>query len=689
MPRPTRKIEILNGSELPLFNRDISWLAFNTRVLNEARDKQIPVLERVRFLAIYSSNLDEFFRVRMPAIMAEQKVTKGSEGEKIKTTISAIHNIILAQQREFGEIMESELIPELRKNKIHLYYKENITGDLKIKLRDYFMDTLAAYLTIFETEAESDFFPENNKLYLAIIIHKSVRNRKIVVVNVPSDSIARFFTIQYGQETCIFFLEDIIKSCLNEIFPGEENLEAYSFKVTRNSDLNLTDEFSGNLARQIERKIIDRDSGFATRFLYEPGLPGWALIRLAQKADLVDARQIAGGHYHNLKDLNSLPVQNATLSYPVWPRVSFSIPEESSLFIEIRRRDVLLHPPYSSYTPVLRFFNEAALDPAVKTIYITLYRIAQNSQIAASLISAARNGKEVVVFIELKARFDEENNLKWSKKMRAAGIRIIESLPGLKVHAKLALVVRQTGSAKELIGLFATGNFNENTAKYYTDHVLFTANEKLLKESETLFQFLKSKRQPDGFSKKFQELLVGKFNLQQRFIELIDREVTNHSNGLPSGIIIKLNNLEDKVLIGKLYEASSKGVKIRLLIRGICCLVPGIDSVSENIQVTRIIDRYLEHGRIFVFENGGQKEIWMGSADWMNRNLYRRIEVCFPVYLPQHKAELLDFLTFQLSDTAKAVELGSDGTNIPVEKKGKVVRSQMAIAEYFASKKQK
>jgi polyphosphate kinase len=390
-----------------------------------------------------------------------------------------------------------------------------------------------------------------------------------------------------------------------------------------------------------------------------------------------------------LKDLASLPLRDKSFSFEGWKSKKFTIkPNGSKLLDYLQRKEILLHPPYHSYDTVLRFFNEAAIDEDVTRIYVTLYRVAKDSRIANAMIHAARNGKKVTVFIELKARFDEANNIKWARRMKEAGVDIIYSIPELKVHAKLALIKRKKNEHSEYFGLLSTGNFNEGTARFYTDHILMTSNHEMLTEAEELFRFLKKRKKPSHSNQlTFEHLLVAQFNLQPRFLELIDREITNVQKGHPASIVIKLNNLEEKVMIAKLYEASRAGVNISLIVRGICCLVPGIDGMSENIKVIRIVDRYLEHGRIFVFHNNGKPEIFMGSADWMERNLYRRIEVCFPVYDKAMKEEIGRMLALQLSDNVQAVQIDQKGHNIPVipDAGQEPIQSQAAINTLLTS----
>ncbi len=512
--------------------------------------------------------------------------------------------------------------------------------------------------------------------------------KKIVVLNIPSNNLPRFYKIVKNDRTFIIFLDDIIRTNLSSLFPGEEVIGCYSFKITRTAEIDLKDEYSGSLAEQIEKQLQKRDFGLATRFLYQSGAKDEVLNLLIEKLHLQKASQVAGGRYHNLKDLFSFPVHNPKLENEKWPKIDYpSLLKHKPLYQQILQKDILINPPYESYDCVLRFFNEAATDKQVEEIYVTLYRVASDSKIVNALISAAKNGKKVFVLVELKARFDEANNIKWAKKMKEAGVTIIYSVAALKVHAKIALVKRRIELRSVYTGLLATGNFNEATAGFYTDHILMTSHPGLMREMELLFIFLGKRVKPtDPNLISFNYLLVAQFNLQQRFLSLIDREIEHAKQGMPASIIIKLNNLEEKTMISKLYEASKAGVTITLIIRGICRLVPSIMGLSENIVVKRIVDRYLEHGRIFVFENAGDVEIYMGSADWMNRNIYRRIEVCFPVFDENIKAEIKSILELQLADNVKAVTINDKMINIPIVTKGKLHQSQYDIYELLKRK---
>lgn len=665
------------------FDRDLSWLSFNERVLAEARNASVPIMERIRFLSIYSSNLDEFYRVRMPMLLALNRLKSNEDGMD-GDNLSMVNKVIMDQLETFGSLVKNQILPELRSNNIHLVYNEPVPEFLHKQLRDYFIFHVAGYIQVIKLSGNHKFFPVNNKLYFAVRVEKK-DGFDVYIVNIPSDALSRFFVSNVEGRRCIVFLDDIIKLCLPLLFstPG---LLTYSFKITRDAELDLEDEFKGNLAKKIERKIQQRDFGLATRVLYEPGFDQEMMNLLKARLNLKGACFVEGGRYHNLKDLSMLPVYDTSFQYHPMHSIAAEV-RHDSLFEEIKRSDKLLHPPYDSYDTVIRFFNQAAVDQNVISMQVTLYRVARESRIVNALICAARNGKDVVVFVELKARFDEANNIRWSKKMKAAGVRIIESIPGLKVHAKIALVKRKTHKGAELFGLLSTGNFNESTARFYTDHLLLTADKKILIEVDHLFKILKKTKSKGirGVQHTFEHLLVGQFNLQERFVELIDREIMFAKLGSPSNISIKFNNLEDKVVIAKLYEASGAGVKINLIVRGICCLVPGVEGLSENITVRRIVDRFLEHGRLFIFGNNGDPEVYLGSADWMNRNIYRRIEVCFPVYDNVLRTELLEIFNIQSRDNVKAVIISTDCRNVAVEidENAEPVQSQMEIMKFL------
>lgn len=668
------------------FDRDLSWLSFNGRVLQEAANETLPLLERIKFLSIYSSNLDEFYRVRMPVLLALERLSKKDKNQiAIPDDLLTVANqTIHDQQQQYGEILRESIIPTLYNHKINFGYGKELPTELDEEISRYFLSEVLAFLQpVYLKEDEISFFPANNELYFLITL-----DNEVVILNIPSNNLARFYKITKAKQTYIIFLDDIIRSNLNFLFPGRQVTGCYSFKITRTAEIDLKDEYKKDLAEQIERQLQKRDFGLATRFLYQPGVPEEVMNFLIEKLNLQKANRVPGGRYHNLKDLASFPVHDLNLENEKWPKINHPpFVKNKTLYEQILEKDILINPPYQSYDSVLRFFNEAATDASVQEIYITLYRVANDSRIVNALISAARNGKNVFVLVELKARFDEANNIKWAKKMKAAGVTIIYSVTALKVHAKIALVKRKINLRTVYTGLLATGNFNETTANFYTDHIIMTAHRGLLREIELLFIFLAKRIKPsDPDLIRFQYLLVAQFNLQQQFLKLIDREIEHAKQGLQASIIIKMNNLEEKTMINKLYEASLAGVKISLIIRGICRLIPGVREMSENIKVIRIVDRYLEHGRVFVFNNAGEEEMYLGSADWMNRNIYRRIEVCFPVLDVDIKAEINVLLKLQLADNVKAVEINDNLINIPIVTKGKPKQSQFCIYELLKNK---
>jgi len=678
------------------FDRDLSWLSFNHRVMEEAAREATPLLERVNFLSIYSSNLDEFYRVRVPALAALGKIKKAKEtvaGPESEALLQKITREVDRQLAHYGQLLLGSVLPQLSLHGIEFIYGPTgqtgvpytlpVPPAVKKAATEYFFTELLAFLQpVHLSLAKDSFFPGNDKLYFAVVIGEAAQD--IYILNIPSDNVSRFFKVEDEGRKYILFIDDIIRENLGFIFPGMPVQGACSIKITRDAELDLEDEYEGDIAEKIEKRLAKRDAGLATRFLHQPGIPAGILQSLIDALGLHAASIVQGGRYHNLRDLSSFPVKNGALTYPSWPQQRVTWEGTHSLFQRISQKDILLHTPYESYDPVLQFFNEAAIDLTVEEIYTTMYRIARDSRIAHALISASRNGKKVTVFVELKARFDEANNLQWAKQMKQAGVKIVYSIPALKVHAKVALVKKKVNERMIYYGLLATGNLNEKTARFYTDHILMTGNHDLVRELELLFIFLGRRKDPRNAEKiPFKHLLVAQFNLQDRLLSLIDREIANVRLGLPASITIKLNNLEERVLINKLYEASNAGVRITLIVRSICCCIPGVPGMSGNIVIRRIVDRYLEHGRVFIFHNKGQEEIFLGSADWMNRNIYRRIEVCFPLYDESLRQEIKEIIRLQTADNVAAVTLDEALNNVPVPAGETRVRSQEAIYHYI------
>lgn len=670
--------------EYSFFNRDLSWLGFNERVLMEAESDRVPLLERIKFLAIYSSNLDEFYRVRMPVLMA---LDNFDERSGLDNPYEKARFLINQQQERFGHLLRNQVLPALAQENIHWLYNEPVPEEIAEEVAAIFYTEVLAYIRLFSVEQDDDgFFAENNKLYQAVMLTDGAGVERLELITIPSDALPRLYAVNKNGNKYVIFLDDIIKDNMRYLFPGEEITGIYNIKITRNAELNLREELDEDITAALEKELKKRDLGFATRFLCQPGISLRHLYRIIYTLNLSNASVVQGGYYHNLKDLNGFPLQDPHLSYPKWPaHQACQLKKEQTLFSLILEKDMMVHVPYQNYDPVLRFFNEAANDNFVEEISVTLYRVADNSRIVNALMTAAKNGKKVSVMVELKARFDEANNIKWASRMKAAGVKIIYSSQDLKVHAKVALVKRTIRDQSHYLGLLATGNLNESTARFYTDHILLTANQPMLEELQMLFGFLRKKKKKPLLEDEisFEHLLVAQFNLQPRFLALIDREIVNAKKGLPAQITIKMNNLEEKTLISKLYEASGAGVKVQLIVRSVCCLIPGVKGQSENITVRRIVDKYLEHGRIFLFHNNGKEELFMGSADWMNRNIFGRIEVCFPIYDDSLKSRLTEILDLQLADTVQAVELNEALQNNYVSG-DPAIRSQEAIYRFLA-----
>lgn len=655
---------------MKLFDRDLSWLSFNYRVLLEAMDKTVPILERLRFIAIYSSNLDEFFRVRVANIRNIQQIDKKKINKRVDFNadelLGKIHSEVSHQLNEYGEIME-DVIQNLRnKNHIICTHTDQIPKELLPELLHYFKTKVSAFLQPISLDIPENLFLDNRAIYLVL----NAKTNNVFVLKIPSNNLGRFSKHHLDGKTYYIFLDDVIRLHLDILFPGLEINQAYSIKLNKDADLQIDDEFEGNLVRKIEKQIQKRNLGVPSRFLFDVAMNNELLSKLTSKLDLSPEDIVTGGRYHNLDDFFQIQINEAEFTYEKRKPISVDAFDNSRSILKcIEVKDHLLHFPYHSYDYVLQFFNEASVDSEVTEINVTFYRMAKDSLIAESLISAASNGKKVAVFMEVKARFDEKNNLEWARKMRAAGVKIIYSLPGLKVHAKVALVKKQD----KMYGFFGTGNLNEKTSEIYCDHGLFTMNETMTTELSNLFQHLLTKYTPPPF----EHLIVSQFGAYEVFKKKIEREIKQAKAGNEARIIVKVNNLQERVLINKLYEASQKGVDVKLIVRSICCLIP-----NENLKIKRIVDRNLEHGRVFYFHNNGEQEIYLGSADWMDRNLHRRIEVCFPITNDQMKQEMLSILKFQWQDDIKGVWLSPQMKN-KRPKKEFGIRSQSATYEFL------
>lgn len=679
------------------FNRDLSWLGFNLRVLQEAADKKVPLYERLKFLSIFSSNLDEFFRVRYPSIVALSSLNKKTRIQlspgNVEDIRKKVQEEINSQLDLFGSILTKQIIPELKENKIIFYYNSDICQEHKPEIREIFLSQVLSFIQPIYLDGKSadTFMPENNQLYLVVTLTGTEQEiLKQAIINIPSGKLKRFFVLTpLGDYEYIIFIDDIIRENLSLLFPGLQITGVYSIKFNRDAELHLVDEYSGSLLKKIDKQIKKRDFGPTSRFLYERGMPENILLFLASafKANYDD--MFAGGRYHNLRDLALFPGFNKNLYYKkLKPLSSANVMNSGDIFNILDTQDILLHIPYQSYNPVLSFFNQAAVDTEVTDIFITLYRVAAESHIVNALISAAKNGKKVTAFIELKARFDEANNIRWSRVMKQAGVKIIYSIPNIKVHSKIALIIKRKSVKTNSYAILSTGNFNELTAQYYTDHVLMTTDSAIVNELQHLFKFLQRKNKSiQNTNLKFDILLVSQFNLTERLQHFIEAEIKKAKKEQEAIIRIKVNNLEDPDFISLLCKAGQAGVKINLIIRSICCLIPGLKGLSENITIKRLVDRYLEHSRLFIFGNGHNAEVIIGSADLMNRNLHHRIEVCVPIKDDNLKKELVDYFEIQWSDNDKIVILNSDlSQQKPITDHQEILNAQEAIYNYLQNK---
>jgi polyphosphate kinase len=679
-------------------NRDISWLSFNNRVLEEAGDKDLPLYERLKFLAIYSSNLDEFYKVRVATYrrMLKQSREKHQKvASDLSRVLSKILDIVDHQQHEFGRIFWKEMVPELKQNNISLVQNRRLSRSCQEYINRLFQEELVPCLQpILLLKGKITPFLQDGAIYLAVKMFKKpvkpdgVKHQKAryAIVNIPKDQMPRFIELPVQKERhTIIFLDDIVRMNLDKLFPGYTIDSSYSIKLSRDADLDIGDEFSGDLPEKISRSLVKRKTGMPSRFLYDSAIPDSFLKLLRSIFKLAREDLVPGGKYHHFSDLFTFPnpVSPKLEIKTLPPLVKKELVEHDSIFEALEEKDWILHFPYHSFDPVIRFLNEAALDPKVKEIKATQYRVASDSAVVNALINARRNGKKVSVFVEIKARFDEYANLQFARQMKKSGIQIIYSIPGLKVHAKAALVLRKPQKGrKEAYAFLSTGNFNEKTAKIYADHGFLTSDQNITSDLKELFLFLENQ------SRKvhLKHLLMAHFNLKKELIKKIDREIRNAKEGKPAWIILKMNGIDHKKMINKIYEASRNGVKINLIVRGICCVVPG-EPYSENITVTRIVDRYLEHARVFVFNNGGDHEMYLASADWMTRNLDRRIELCFPIDDQRIKKEVMNILHIQLQDNTSARNLDSMHHNLPVKSERKEkIRAQLEIYNLLKEK---
>jgi len=676
-------------------NREISWLSFNERVLQEAMDPNVPLLERMRFLGIYSNNLDEFFRVRVATI--SRMIEYGKKAIPIlgydpKVTLKEILSINRQHLLQFEETY-AELKRLLVDQEIFLVDENELTPEQGEQVTKYFRNHVRPSLVPLMIEDKRPFPTLNGKgIYFAVKLYNgegsSKKDIQYSIIEIPSQIISRFYILPEEEgKKYIILLDDVIRYCLGEIYAifEYENVEAYTIKFTRDEELDMEDNVSVSLIEKLESGIKARKRGDTVRFVYDKTMPSDLLdFLLSNNAIEEEDNIVAGGRYHNFKDFIDFPVIGAKrLRYKPLPAVKHKYLESHvSLFTAIREKDILLSYPYQSFNYVIDLLREAAIDPKVRSIKITLYRVAKNSKVINALINAAKNGKAVTVIVELQARFDEESNIYYANKLQEEGIKVNFGIAGLKVHTKIILIRRKETNKNVYYAHIGTGNFNEKTSEIYCDHSFLTANTKITNEVKKVFAFFK-----DNYKRHvFRHLIVSPFNTRRQFIKLVKAEIANAKAGLPSGVTIKVNNLNDEEMANVLYEASEAGVKINLIVRSICNVIPQ-QSYSKNIHAISLVDRLLEHARVLIFQNGGDPKVYIGSADWMTRNIDRRVEVTVPIFDPKIKQELIDMINIQLKDNKKARIWDEELTNEYVKTNSdKECRAQIATHEYFKRK---
>ncbi|EPS0983368.1 polyphosphate kinase 1 [Vibrio vulnificus] len=670
--------------------KELSWLSFNERVLQEAADKTVPLIERIRFLGIFSNNLDEFYKVRFSDVKRRILINREQGGNDIsKHLLSKMQSKALKLNERFDELY-NELIRDMARRHIFLVNESQLDEAQQKWIVKYFRKEVLPHITPLMLTDEIDVlqFLKDEYAYIAVELKKQEQS-KYALLEIPTDHLPRFIMVpeQKGKrKKTIILLDNIIRFCLNDIFGGffdYEELNGYAMKMTRDAEYDLRHEVEYSLLEQMSEGLSQRLTALPVRFVYERDMPEEMLKYLCYKLKISHYDSlIPGGRYHNFKDFIAFP--NVGRDYlenkPLPPLACADFEGYANAFDAIRNQDILLHYPYHSFEHITELVRQASFDPKVVSIKINVYRVAKNSRLMNSLIDAVHNGKRVTVVVELQARFDEEANIEWSKRLTDAGVHVIFGVPGTKIHAKLLLITRRQEEGFMRYAHIGTGNFHERTARVYTDFSLLTADQELAAEVRGVFSYIMNPFQPV----RFRHLIVSPRNSRSQLYRLVDNEIANAQAGKKAAITLKVNNLVDKGLISRLYEASSAGVKIRMIIRGMCSLVPGLEGLSDNIEIISIIDRFLEHPRVLVVHNDGEPLVYISSADWMERNIDNRIEVMSPVRDPRIKQRIIDILNIQFTDTVKARRIDKEMSNNYVERGNrKKIRSQIAIYDYL------
>lgn len=676
-------------------NRELSWLDFNARVLQEAADPTVPLIERLRFLGIFSNNLDEFFQVRFATVkrIAQSQKTgkKALGGVKADELLEDITQVVIQQQQDSAKILE-EIEDQLEKENIHFLRQEEVNTTQAEFLTDYFLQKVSPRLvTIILKEEEQDF--TDNKAFLAIKMELTPKNRTLegeqlyAVIEIPKE-VDRFVVLPLeGEKQNLMMLDDLIRYHFHLIFSmfNYDSIEGHMVKITRDAELDIEEDVGKSYVEKIIDSVKDRLVGDPVRLVHDKTIAPETLAVVMQKLGVATTDSlIPGGRYHHRRDYMNFPSLNRRdLLYDAFPPLPLkAISLEENILEAVAKKDYMIYTPYQNFAYVIKFLREAALDPKVKTIKITIYRLAKLSQVSSSLINAAKNGKKVLVQIELQARFDEENNIHAAERLEKAGVQLIFGVPGLKVHTKICVIERLEDKKIKRYGFISTGNFNESTARVYTDYTLFTSHQKILKDVSKVFNFLSVNYK----IKKYKHLIVSPHYTFSALIRLIEQEIAHKIQGKPARIRLKLNNITNYKIIAKLYEASRAGVQIDMIVRGVCCLIPGVKGMSENIRVISVVDKFLEHPRVYIFENDGDPQMYISSADWMTRNIDNRVEVACPILDKDLQQELLDTFMISWNDNVKARLVNTENQNAFVPSNGESLRSQWATYAYFKDK---
>ena len=678
----------MNEKDLSLYNRDISWLKFNARVLQEAEDPTVPLIERIRFLGIHSNNMDEFFRVRYSFVRRLQLSTvknhednlEGHSPGKLLKQLSKLVN----DQQQLGQKIYEHLREELAKESIEIISEQELTQKQAQFVRDVYRNQVSPALTNLMLSQAPEFpYLRDKGIYLAVRLMKG-DSEQFSIIEVPSGAMNRFIALpKYGKQY-IMYLDDVLRYNLSSIFHifNYDSIEAHTVKITRDAELTLDDDVSKSFMEKVQKGLLERREGDPVRFVYDRNISEVTLNLLVDGLGISEFDGlIAGGRYHNKKDLVRFPnVGGPSLEHKKLPIIPHpALDEDRSIISVLKKQDVLLFTPYHDFGKVIRLLREAAIDPKVRVLKVTLYRLASQSRIISALVNAAKNGKDVTVFIELQARFDEANNIKWTNMLRAEGIKVVSGVPGLKVHSKLTLIRRDEGKEKLVdYCVVGTGNYHEGTAKTYTDYHLLTSKKQITKEVRKVFTFIESPYKQYNYK----HLLVSPNSTREGIFALIDREIAHARAGREAKFWVKINSVSDHEMIAKLYEASASGVSIRMIVRGINCIDFSNKALSGTIEAISIVDRFLEHTRAFCFHNNGQSEYYISSADWMTRNLNRRVEVTVPIYDDKIKRQLRDHFEILWKDNTKSRIFDANQSNAYRKLNGPKIRAQLDMHAY-------